>query len=189
MQYDPKELKKYPEIMNKEQLYKLCHISKSTAQYLLLSGLIPNKYTGKKTRCYKIKKSDVIAFLEDREVNPNKYIPVESWSKYGRLPGVYDIRILPGENFSSRRIRAFYENELSKEKDVLSVADVVRITGYRRTSVSGWVSKDKLNGFLVGNAFRIPKTYLLDFLSDGWYNSLSRKTKKHVTALWRIAGK
>ena len=35
----------------------------------------------------------------------------------------------------------------------------------------------------------IPKTYFLDFLSDGWYNTLSRKTQKHVFALWRIAGK
>ena len=75
MKYDQKEFKKYPEIMNKEQLYKVCHISKRTAQYLLQSGLIPNTYTGKRTRCYQIKKSDVIAFMEDRKVNPNKYIP------------------------------------------------------------------------------------------------------------------
>lgn len=48
------------EIITKDQLYKICHISKSTALYLLKSGKIPCEYNGKKTRFYKIKKDDVI---------------------------------------------------------------------------------------------------------------------------------
>ena len=74
MKYDAKEFKKYPEIMNKEQMRIACHISKQTALYLLQFNLIPHTCTGKKTRCYAIKKSDVIAFMNDREVNPEKYI-------------------------------------------------------------------------------------------------------------------
>ena len=189
MQYDSKEFKKYPDVMSKEQFYKVCHISKKTALYLLQSGLIPSKCTGKRTRCYQIKKSDVIAFMEDREVNPNKYIPSAIWNKEGRMPGAHDIRILPSENFSKERMRGFYETELKKEKDVLYVADVVRITGYQRTTVSSWVSTGRLKGFIIGRDQRIPKIWLIDFLSDGWYNALSRKTQKHVYALWRIAGK
>ena len=50
MKYDAKEFKKYPEIIQ--------------------FNLIPHTCTGKKTRCYAIKKSDVIAFMNDREVNP-----------------------------------------------------------------------------------------------------------------------
>ncbi|MFR1697207.1 hypothetical protein [Monoglobus pectinilyticus] len=42
-------------------------MSKSTARYLLQSGKVPCKYTGKRTRCYKIKKEDVIAYLKDRK--------------------------------------------------------------------------------------------------------------------------
>ena len=49
-----------PDVITKDQLYQICHISKSTALYLLRSGKIPCEYTGKKTRCYKIKKADVI---------------------------------------------------------------------------------------------------------------------------------
>ena len=45
-----------PDIITKDQLYRICHISKSTALYLLRSGKIPCEYNGKKTRCYKIKK-------------------------------------------------------------------------------------------------------------------------------------
>ena len=33
-----------PEIITKDQLYKICHISKSTALYLLKSGKIPCEY-------------------------------------------------------------------------------------------------------------------------------------------------
>ena len=49
MKYDAKEFKKYPEIMNKEQMRIACHISKQTALYLLQFNLIPHTCTGKKT--------------------------------------------------------------------------------------------------------------------------------------------
>ncbi len=62
-----------PDIITKDQLYRICHISKSTALYLLQSGKIPCEYTGRKTRCYKIKKEDVIAYLENRKVFPESY--------------------------------------------------------------------------------------------------------------------
>ena len=47
-----------PDVITKEQFYRICHISKSTALYLLKSGAVPCEYSGKKTRCYKIKKDD-----------------------------------------------------------------------------------------------------------------------------------
>lgn len=62
-----------PDVITKDQLYRICHISKSTALYLLQSGKIPCEYTGRKTRCYKIKKEDVITYLENRKVFPESY--------------------------------------------------------------------------------------------------------------------
>lgn len=70
-----------PEIITKDQLYKICHISKSTAQYLLRNGKIPCEYNGKKTRCYKIKKEDVIQYLENRKVFPECYSAPAGWYK------------------------------------------------------------------------------------------------------------
>ena len=60
MTYDAKELEQYPEIMNKEQLRKACHISKRTAHYLLKFNLIPHVCTGKKTRFYASRPSPTI---------------------------------------------------------------------------------------------------------------------------------
>lgn len=48
-----------PDVMNKDQFYRLCHISKSTALHLLKGGKVPCEWTGKKTRCY----------MEVRQVN------------------------------------------------------------------------------------------------------------------------
>ena len=70
-----------PDVITKDQLYRICHISKSTALYLLQSGKIPCTYTGKKTRCYKIKKEDVIAYLENRKIFPESYSAPAGWYK------------------------------------------------------------------------------------------------------------
>jgi len=68
-----------PDVMNKDQFYRLCHISKSTALHLLKSGKVPCEWTGKKTRCYKIKKEDVRAYLEERAVYPELYSAPRGW--------------------------------------------------------------------------------------------------------------
>lgn len=62
----------YPETIFKEQLYRIAHISKATALHLLQNGLIPYKDTGKKTRRYTIRTDDVITYLIDREIRPEK---------------------------------------------------------------------------------------------------------------------
>lgn len=66
-------------VITMEQLYRLCHIGKKTARYLLKSGKIPCKYSGKKTRCYKILKKDVMEYLSDREKFPEFYKAVDGW--------------------------------------------------------------------------------------------------------------
>ena len=45
----------YPDIITKDQLYKICHISKQTARRLLITGAIPCVYTGKKLDVFKLK--------------------------------------------------------------------------------------------------------------------------------------
>ena len=63
----------YPRIVSKDQVYRICHISKATALYLLQSGLIPCVDSGKKTRRYHVELEDVIAYLQNREIDPFSY--------------------------------------------------------------------------------------------------------------------
>lgn len=62
--------KEYPEIISADQLYRICHISKRKAKWLLDSGYIPCQDSGKKTLRYKIRLEDAIAYLRTLETAP-----------------------------------------------------------------------------------------------------------------------
>ena len=63
-----------PDYITKEQLCKLCHISKRTALFLLRGGRIPCTLDmTKKTHSYKIKKEDAMEYLAQREQFPERY--------------------------------------------------------------------------------------------------------------------
>ena len=53
----------YPDPMGRTGFRKACRIGTRTSIYLLQSGLVPCENTGKQTRCYKIAKADVAAYL------------------------------------------------------------------------------------------------------------------------------
>ncbi len=74
-------LEQYPIYMTKDQMYRICHISKKTCLFLLESGLVPCLDSGKKTRRFKIKTTDVIHYLEDRDIHPEYYKPPEGYYK------------------------------------------------------------------------------------------------------------
>lgn len=189
MKYDPKEFKALPNIINKEQMRIACHISKRTALYLLQSGLIPNETTGKKTRCYSIKKKDVIAFLKDREQNPNKYLPPENWYKYSSASPKkkpYVIRYLPGGQATRRQLADYYTKALSDYSDVVDVDAIIKFTGYNRRTVGGWCRKERLRFIMNTPKYMIPKCFLIEYLCSDWYNKIIRKSKEHLNAIWEV---
>lgn len=60
-------LKRYPKEISKEQLCKLCHISKRVAKYYLDNGVIPCRSNGQATHKYAIRTRDAITFLRRRD--------------------------------------------------------------------------------------------------------------------------
>ena len=75
-------LKDYPPIISKDQLYRICHISKRKATWLLENGIIPCEDSGKKTRRFKIRIIDVIQYLETLENSPEQIVvPVGIFNK------------------------------------------------------------------------------------------------------------
>lgn len=121
-----------PEIITKDQLYKICHISKSTALYLLKSGKIPCEYNGKKTRCYKIKKEDVIKYLENRKVFPEAYSAPAGW-----YSGNYNIKLETKIPESAlKNMRQYYTEMLAQYHDVMTATEVSTIIGYGKTTVN-----------------------------------------------------
>lgn len=184
MTYDKLAFKTLPGIISKEQMRIACHISKRTALYLLQSGLIPSKNTGKKTRCYSIKKNDVIKFIKSCERNPQKYQPPENW--YAQTSRPHILRYLPDKMPSESKFQAYYKKELADYSDVMDIEDVVHFTGYNRRTVGGWCRKGFLKYITKSNKYQIPKCFLIEFLSSENYNKTNRKTKKHLNAIWEV---
>ncbi len=185
MKLDRKELKNYPNILSKEQLCKVAHMSKRTALFLLQNGIIPSVNTGKQTRCYKIKKKDIKAFFDELEVAPQKAAslrrrqPVE---KKIRL-SPYVLRSIPSK-VDGESLRAFYTRALAKYEDILTLKETAEFTGYRPEVVSGWIKSGKLTALQVGRKFIIPKVCLIDWLSSYDYNHIEHKSNKYVYSLW-----
>ncbi len=75
----------YPETISMDQLYRICHVSKRKARWLLENGIISCEDSGKQTRRFHIRLEDVITFLERRDAGLlQEDIPVGIFSSGGR---------------------------------------------------------------------------------------------------------
>ena len=164
-------LQGYPSYISKEQLCKICHISKRTALRLLEDGSIPYKSNGKQTRKYQIALADVEAFLLKRQarikINPrearNVYRPMSAEMK-SLLPHVVT-------------------DWLEPYPDVLSVDEVVQITGYGSSSVVKWCKKEDLQHYCIGRKFFVPKTWLQEFMLSERFWGIHVKSHIHRQSL------
>lgn len=164
-------LQGYPSYISKEQLCKICHISKRTALRLLEDGSIPCKSNGKQTRKFQIALADVEAFLLKRQarikINPrearNVYRPMSAEMK-SLLPHVVT-------------------DWLEPYPDVLSVDEVVQITGYGSSSVVKWCKKENLQHYCIGRKFFVPKTWLQEFMLSERFWGIHVKSHIHRQSL------
>lgn len=177
-------LRQYPQFMTKDQMYRVCHISKKTCLFLLESGLVPCLDSGKKTRRFKIKTANVIRYLEDRELHPDKYKPPDGFYKKERksqaiedpkqTPDITAAAVDPGV------MREFYEAELMLcPEDVLTTDLISKFTGYSLSSVVRWCNKQYLQSFYINHRFYVPKEYFLDFLTSRYFINISVKSRLH----------
>lgn len=167
-------LKRYPAYVTKEQVYKICHISKNTARYYLENGFIPCSNSGKKTRRYKITMKDIIFFLEDREKNPEKYY----------LPNHYNNPFLPeGIGWHKGKTQncklkgmddvkdyiQYLELQFSDYPDMLTGKQIHQITGYPTETILSWCKSGKVRYIKHHNTYLLQKKsviYYLFFVAD-----------------------
>lgn len=168
----------YPEYITKDQMYRICHISKKTCLFLLESGLVPNIDSGKQTRRFKIKTADVIQYLKDRDDYPEVYkAPAGFYKGNGCKKAPSFDKVFTAADLT--RMRGYYEGLLEKKPDVMTVEQVAKFTGYCKNSVSKWCSKQELKSFFIRQRFQIPKEYLLDFLTSRYFIGIAVKSDKH----------
>lgn len=176
--YCKEVLEQYPEYISKDQMYRICHISKKTCLFLLESGLVPCIDSGKQTRRFKIKTTDVIRYLRERDDYPELFKAPDGFYKgHGCKKAPAFDEVFTASDLV--RMRQFYEKLLAEQPDVLTVEQVAEVTGYCKNSVSRWCRKQELKNFAIRQRFHIPKEYLLDFLVSKYFIGITVKSEKH----------
>ena len=133
-----KEIKKqYPKTMSKDQLYRVAHISKATALYLLQSGAIPYKasegwYAG--------------------TAGAKKTIAPSCW-----------ITLTPEQ---TKKFELFFEAEMKEMADLITIEELAVFAGYKSTSVVNWCSSKKMKAFKIGGKYFIPKECAIKYLAS-----------------------
>lgn len=169
----------YPETITKEQLYKLCHVSKKTAQHYLVNGIIPCVNTGKKTRQYTIRTMDVIKFLELRDRDPDICLAPLGW--YKQNASVYHPRV--HSPAMQKKLKAALEIILQGYPDVLTSDQAAEVTGYHHETIVRWCGKKKLEFFSIRRSYLIPKISLAEYLMENRCHAINDTAKEHILTL------
>ena len=148
-------INKYPPLVNQRQMAEICKTTVTTVRTLMKNSEIPyQKRNDRLLHWYEIKLNDVLKYLYEK-----------------------DCRQEANSSFMVE-LKRFYKEQLIKYPDVVTVQDVVKITGYSDTAVVNWVNRRLLQAYR-GKKYKIPKIYLIDFLCGVYYRQITRKTKIH----------
>ena len=173
----------YPEKISLEQLYRIVHMSKRKAKWLLDNKVIPCNDSGKKTRRYTMYLEDVILYLQKcsklqiKDLAPNGIFssnPTPRSRKIDEFEELYTYLEFPEHR---EQLRQFYIKRLNGFPEALITLDVVEITGFSKSIVNDWIKKQHFKAYR-GKTNKIPKQYLIDFLCSNYYVRIHRRSKK-----------
>ena len=125
-----------------DEARRMLHISKRQCAELLRDGVLPCTSTGKKTRQYRILRSDVEALMNTPALQ----------SKSAESP------------ISPEEYRANLEDLWYNVSDVLTQADVQKLTGYSQSYVSSWMVTGKLRTVTVHGSPITSREWLIEFM-------------------------
>lgn len=167
-----------PGIITKEQLYKLLHISKRKAKWMLDEGIIPCQNRGTKTHTYLIRKEDVRIYLARPDAERQRELPTGQFNAHP-IKSHRKCENLPQRELREEDRRAFvgYLNELLADvPDDLSVLQASTLTGYCDKALLRWIADGTLYAVRICSQYHIPKVKLIEFLcSEG----MVKKSLKH----------
>lgn len=160
--------------ISQDQMRKILHISKRKAKYILDNGIIPCINTGKKTRQYRIKLSDIESFIQN---------PYEFEKGMFSTKGTNDKSNKEYFRIDKEIVIAFYQELFVNEKDILTVPETSKLIGYAPKTIYRWVDKCWLNTHFIMNKTYISKKDLISFVSSNEYLSIIQKSDKHIEHL------
>ena len=151
----------YPETISMDQLYRICHISKRKAKWLLENGVIPCIDSGKQTRRFQIRLDDVITFLERRDAGLlQEDIPTGIVSSGGRTLEK------PRQLLDSEELRAFFLERWAGFPDVLTVPQTATLSGFGASAINRWFRDGLVDGVCYRGKNLISKESLAEYLAS-----------------------
>ena len=151
--------------ITKEQLYKLLHVSKRKAKWLLDEGIIPCVNRGTKTHTYLIRMEDVQIYLERSDAERSKEIPTGHFNakpaKSHRERETLPQFALREED--SAAYARYLEEQWALMPDDLSVAQTVSMTGICVKKILHWLQMGELYAVRFGGKYHIPKAAVIEF--------------------------
>lgn len=156
----------YPEYVTQKEMCKILGICTSTAYSIQKKGLIPFEYVNTpEGRRQRIKITDILLY------------------QYKKMC------FCELENEFVKNLRNYYQNQLRDFPQLLLVSDIVRFTGYGKTTVNNWILRNELKPLTYknkriqslnrGKGSLITKDAFLDFLTSTYYRSITRKSSIH----------
>lgn len=168
-------LGEYPQTISKDQLYKMRHISKCKASWLLENGVIPCADNGKQTRRCTIKIKDVVKFLEKQEAGKLKNLPPTGIfaSKNPNRKTNY-IKVAPSD------FAALLKGQWRLKPDALSAEHAAQLLSHTTTTVAKWIKTGKLKAIAYQRGYMIPKEWMIRYLADIVNDNRVIKSEKHM---------
>lgn len=162
----------YPEMISMEQLYRICHISKRKAQWLLEHGVIPCEDSGKQTRRFRILLEDVINFLTKRDAGElDTMIPHGTFSSSSRSE--------PYTYLNSEALFSLLIDRWQDAPDMLTVKQAETICGYGTTTMNRWLQLCHVRGVTYYGVNLISKESLAEYLASPEGQRISVKSETH----------
>lgn len=157
---------RYPEYVTQKEMCSILGICTSTAYSIQKKGLIPFEYVNTpEGRRQRIKITDILLYQY-------KKMCFCEW-----------------ENEFVKNLRNYYQKQLRDFPQLLLVSDIVRFTGYGKTTVNNWILRNELKPLTYknkriqslnrGKGSLITKDAFLDFLTGTYYRSITRKSSIH----------
>lgn len=163
----------YPKTITMEQFYRIAHISKRKANWLLTNGIIPCEDSGKQTRRFKIKLDDVIEYLQKVQGGTlNVSIPNGIFASGASSKP-------PQEYLDCDKLKEQFLADWYDAPDMLTIKQASEISGYVGTSILRWVNRKQVKGVLYHERYLVSKESLADFLSSKDGQDIVQKSELH----------
>ena len=179
------------EIISLEQLYKMLHISKRKAAWMLQNGIIPCEIRGTATHKYAIRKEDVLAYMEKSAREKRKEIPVgifnakktnnprRTESPDSDCGGYFDDTHYKLRGKDRTKFKKMLEDLLSAVPDTLTVDEVAELTGYHRRTILRYVQRKYIYAVNIMGKYYISKHSIINYLATDKAFRNAQKSEWH----------